>query len=123
MLQAIRGKDHFAADREAADKLVAAFPSVRLATRENRALLGRTVRYLAAEAGVRQFLDIGAGLPSADNVHEIAQSIVPSSRVVYADHDPMVLALRHSAARTPITVHTRTGPSPRPTPPLYINTD
>ena len=86
------GKDHFATDREAADKLLTAFPSVRVATRENRAFLGRAVRYLAAEAGVRQFLDIGAGLPSASNVHEIAQGTTPSSRVVYVDNDPLVLA-------------------------------
>jgi SAM-dependent methyltransferase len=86
------GKDHFATDREAADRLLTAFPSVRVATRENRAFLGRAVRYLAAEAGVRQFLDIGAGLPSASNVHEIAQGAAPSSRVVYVDNDPLVLA-------------------------------
>jgi hypothetical protein len=86
------GKDHFAADREAAEKVVAAFPSVRTATRENRAFLGRAVRYLAGEAGIRQFLDIGTGLPSASNVHEIAQSVAPSSRIVYVDNDPLVLA-------------------------------
>jgi hypothetical protein len=85
------GKDHFAADREAADKVLAAFPSVRTASRENRAFLGRAVRYLAGQAGIRQFLDIGTGLPSAGNVHEIAQSVAPSSRVVYADNDPLVL--------------------------------
>jgi hypothetical protein len=85
------GKDHFAADREAADRVLAAFPSVRTATRENRAFLGRAVRYLAAEAGIRQFLDIGTGLPTASNVHEIAQSVAPSSRVVYVDNDPLVL--------------------------------
>jgi hypothetical protein len=86
------GKDNFAADREAAEKVLAAFPSVRTATRENRAFLGRAVRYLAGEAGVRQFLDIGAGLPTASNVHEIAQDACPSARVVYVDNDPMVLA-------------------------------
>jgi hypothetical protein len=85
------GKDHFAADREAAAKVLAAFPSVRTASRENRAFLGRAVRYLAGQAGIRQFLDIGAGLPSAGNVHEVAQSVAPSSRVVYADNDPLVL--------------------------------
>jgi hypothetical protein len=86
------GKDNFAADRQAGDKLVAAFPSVRTATRENRAFLGRAVRYLAAEAGIRQFLDIGTGLPSASNVHEVAQRAAPSSRIVYVDNDPLVLA-------------------------------
>jgi hypothetical protein len=86
------GKDNFAADREAADKVLAAFSSIRIAARENRAFLGRAVRYLAAEAGIRQFLDIGTGLPSAGNVHEVAQGVAPSSRVVYVDNDPLVLA-------------------------------
>jgi hypothetical protein len=85
------GKDHFAADRETADKLLTAFPSMRTTARENRAFLGRAVRYLAGQAGIRQFLDIGTGLPSASNVHEVAQSVAPSSRVVYADNDPLVL--------------------------------
>jgi len=88
----IGGKNHFAADRETADKVIAAIPSVRSAARENRAFLGRAVRYLAAEAGIRQFLDIGTGLPSANNVHEVAQAVAPESRVVYADNDPLVLA-------------------------------
>jgi hypothetical protein len=65
---------------------------VRTAVRENRAFLGRAVRYLVAEAGIRQFLDIGTGLPSAGNVHEVAQAVAPESRVVYADNDPIVLA-------------------------------
>ena len=65
---------------------------VRTAGRENRAFLGRTVRYLAAEEGIRQFLDIGTGLPTTNNVHEVAQDVAPSSRVVYADNDPLVLA-------------------------------
>ncbi len=63
------------------------WPAVCTAVRENRAFLGRAVRYLAAEAGIRQFLDIGAGLPSADNVHEVAQAVAPESRVVYVDND------------------------------------
>jgi hypothetical protein len=86
------GKDNFAADREAVEKVQAAFPSIRTTARENRGFLGRAVRYLAGEAGIRQFLDIGTGLPSAGNVHEVAQSVAPSSRVVYADNDPLVLA-------------------------------
>jgi hypothetical protein len=86
------GKNHFAADRETADRLLASMPSLRTSARENRAFLHRTVRYLVAEAGVRQFLDIGTGLPTASNVHEVAQSIAPESRVVYVDNDPMVLA-------------------------------
>src|SRR5262249_30751193 len=69
------GKDHFAADRETATKALASMPSVRTGVRENRAFLGRAVRHLAAEAGIRQFLDVGTGLPSANNVHEVAQRV------------------------------------------------
>jgi S-adenosyl methyltransferase len=86
------GKDHFAVDRETAEKAIKAIPTGRTAARENRAFLGRTVRYLVAEAGIRQFLDIGTGLPSANNVHEVAQAVAPESRVVYVDNDPIVLA-------------------------------
>jgi hypothetical protein len=86
------GKNHFAADREIAEKALARVPAGRTAARENRAFLGRAVRYLAEEAGVRQFLDIGTGLPAAGNVHEVAQSTAPESRVVYVDNDPMVVA-------------------------------
>src|SRR5229473_2530589 len=85
------GKNHFAADRAAAEVLRNS-PSVRVAARENRAFLGRAVRYLAAEAGIRQFLDIGTGLPTTNNVHDVAQAAAPSARVVYADYDPLVLA-------------------------------
>ena len=88
----IGGKNHFAADRETAAKVLQNSPSTRTAARENRAFLGRAVRYLAAEAGIRQFLDIGTGLPTTSNVHEVAQAVAPSSRVVYTDNDPMVLA-------------------------------
>jgi hypothetical protein len=86
------GKNHYAADREVADKVLAGAPSARTGPRENRAFLGRAVRFLTAEAGIRQFLDIGTGLPTTDNVHEVAQRIAPSSRVVYVDNDPLVLA-------------------------------
>jgi hypothetical protein len=86
------GKNHFAADREVAEKSLASVPSGRTGAREQRAFLGRAVSYLAAEAGVRQFLDIGTGLPTTNNVHEVAQAIVPSARVVYVDNDPLVLA-------------------------------
>jgi len=86
------GKDHFAVDRETAERAIAAIPTGRTAARENRAFLGRAVRYLVAEAGIRQFLDIGTGLPSANNVHEVAQTAAPESRVVYVDNDPIVLA-------------------------------
>ena len=86
------GKNHFAADRELADKVLASTPSARTAARENRAFLGRAVRFLAAEAGIRQFLDIGTGLPTSSSVHQVAQAITPSARIVYADNDPLVLA-------------------------------
>jgi S-adenosyl methyltransferase len=85
------GKDHFAADRASGDEIEKAFPGARLAVRANRDVLGRMVTYLAGEAGVRQFLDIGTGLPTADNTHEVAQRIAPDSRVVYVDNDPLVL--------------------------------
>ena len=86
------GKNHFVADREMAEKVLALEPAARTTARENRAFLGRAVRYLVAEAGVRQFLDIGTGLPTTNNVHEVAQAVDPSARVVYADNDPLVLA-------------------------------
>ena len=85
------GKDHFAADRETAQQAMQSWGTVRTAVRENRAFLGRAVRYLVSEAGIRQFLDIGTGLPSANNVHEVAQAAAPESRVVYVDNDPVVL--------------------------------
>ena len=86
------GKDNFTADREAAAHILRSAPFARVMARENRAFLGRAVRFLAAEAGIRQFLDIGTGLPTTNNVHEVAQAIAPESRVVYADNDPLVLA-------------------------------
>jgi SAM-dependent methyltransferase len=85
------GKDNFAADREAADRMIAGGAKVLAGVRANRAFLGRAVRFLAEEAGIRQFLDIGTGLPSADNTHEVAQGIAPESRIVYVDNDPIVL--------------------------------
>ena len=85
------GKDNFAADQVAAEQVIDVRPQIRTDVRANRAFLGRAVRYLAADAGIRQFLDIGTGLPSADNTHEVAQSVVPDSRVVYVDNDPIVL--------------------------------
>ena len=86
------GENHFAVDREVAEKSIASHPTARIGAREQRAFLGRAVRYLAGEAGISQFLDIGTGLPTTDNVHEVAQAIVPSARVVYVDNDPLVLA-------------------------------
>jgi SAM-dependent methyltransferase len=86
------GKDNYAADRVAADAALEAWPALGFAARANRALLGRVVRYLAGEAGIRQFLDLGAGIPTAGNLHEVAQAIAPETRVVYVDYDPIVLA-------------------------------
>jgi S-adenosyl methyltransferase len=88
----IGGKNHFTADRVVADKALASWPAGRIGLRENRKFLGRVVKYLAAEAGIRQFLDIGSGLPATNNVHEVAQRAAPSSRVAYIDNDPMVIA-------------------------------
>ncbi|SDT37741.1 SAM-dependent methyltransferase [Actinoplanes derwentensis] len=85
------GKDNFAADRESGDLLAKSYPAARIAARANRAFLRRAVGYLTAEAGIRQFLDVGTGLPTADNTHEVAQRIAPDSRIVYVDHDPMVM--------------------------------
>jgi S-adenosyl methyltransferase len=86
------GKDNYAADWEAAEMAVAANPNILPGVRANRAFLRRAVEYLAGEAGIRQFLDIGTGLPTADNTHEVAQAIAPDARVVYVDNDPIVLA-------------------------------
>ena len=86
------GKDNFAADREVARQALAVAPSFRTAVRENRAFLGRAVRYLVEEAGITQFLDLGSGLPGVGNVHEVAQAVQPAARVVYVDNDPIVLA-------------------------------
>jgi len=95
------GKDNFPADRIAGDRVLAATPGLRYRVRANRAFLGRTVRYLAAQAGIRQFLDLGTGIPSANNTHEVAQRVAPDSRIVYVDNDPIVLqhaqALMNSA--------------------------
>jgi hypothetical protein len=85
------GKDNFAADREAAEQALAARPGLRGDARANRAFLARAVRYLTAEAGIRQFLDIGTGIPTANNTHQVAQAEAPTARVVYVDNDPMVL--------------------------------
>src|ERR1700749_543459 len=86
------GKDNFAADREAADAVIAVRPGIIRDIRENRKFLIRAVRYLAAEAGIRQFLDLGSGIPTSPNVHEAAQQAAPACRVVYVDNDPTWLA-------------------------------
>lgn len=86
------GKDNYAADRMAGDAVAETYPDIVTMARESRQFLIRVVRYLAGEAGIRQFLDIGTGLPTMQNTHEIAQSIAPDSRIVYVDNDPLVLA-------------------------------
>ncbi|HXZ71687.1 MAG TPA: SAM-dependent methyltransferase [Streptosporangiaceae bacterium] len=86
------GKDNFAADRAVAEAAMREDPNVVEGVRGNRAFLARAVRYLAGEAGVRQFLDIGTGIPAADNTHEVAQDVAPECRVVYVDNDPIVLS-------------------------------
>jgi len=85
------GKDNFAADREAGDEAYIAYPDMPSSVRANRAFLRRAVRFMA-ESGIRQFLDVGTGLPSVNNTHEVAQSVSPDCRVLYVDNDPMVLA-------------------------------
>jgi hypothetical protein len=87
----IGGKDNFAIDRAVGDQVRAVFPGIVDTARHQRAFLRRAVGYLAGEAGVRQFLDIGTGLPTADNTHEVAQRVAPACRVVYVDNDPLVL--------------------------------
>jgi hypothetical protein len=85
------GKDNFAVDRQLGDQIRGMYPEIVEIARVSRAFLVRAVRYLAVDAGVRQFLDIGTGLPTANNTHEVAQGIAPESRVVYVDNDPLVL--------------------------------
>jgi hypothetical protein len=104
------GRDNFAADRVAAKLAIAASPTVLPGVRANRRFLGRVVRYMAA-AGIRQFLDIGTGIPTAGNTHLVAQSIDPRARVVYVDNDPIVLS--HSMAMLKSTTM----------PPVYIHAD
>ena len=86
------GTDNYAADRAAAEEALKVYPEWAFTARANRAFLGRAVRYLAGEAGIRQFLDIGTGIPTAGNLHQVAQEIAPETRVVYVDYDPVVLA-------------------------------
>jgi hypothetical protein len=95
------GKDNFAADRQAAERVLEVMPAMALIARTGRDFLAVAVRYLAAEVGIRQFLDIGTGLPTASNTHEVAQSVAPEARVVYVDNDPIVL----THARALLTSH------------------
>ncbi|MGH3766527.1 MAG: SAM-dependent methyltransferase [Pseudonocardiaceae bacterium] len=85
------GKDHYPVDRKVGDQFCAIFPEIIPVARASRAFIARSVQYLAGEAGIRQFLDIGTGLPSANNTHEVAQQVAPDSRIVYVDNDPLVL--------------------------------
>jgi hypothetical protein len=86
------GKDNFAVDRAAGDQAIRAFPDIAVSARANRAFLARAVRFLAGEAGIRQFLDIGTGIPTGNNTHQVAQFVAPESRVVYVDNDPFILS-------------------------------
>ena len=86
------GKDNFAADRELGERTLQAYPNLVFSVRANRAFLARTVRFLAGERGIRQFLDIGTGIPTANNTHEVAQRAAPECRIVYVDNDPIVLS-------------------------------
>ena len=99
------GKDHYLADRRAAEEVIRTRPQVVAGARANRAFLARVVRYLAAECGIRQFLDIGTGLPAPDNTHQVAQAIAPDARIVYVDNDPLVLV--HARALLTSTPHGR----------------
>jgi O-methyltransferase involved in polyketide biosynthesis len=94
------GKDNYAVDREVGDEFLNIFPGQADIARHSRAFLSRAVRFLAEEAGIRQFLDIGTGLPTVDNTHEVAQRVAPESRIVYVDNDPMVLAHAQALLRT-----------------------
>ncbi|MFE9442052.1 SAM-dependent methyltransferase [Streptomyces sp. NPDC006602] len=85
------GKDHFDIDEQAAETVAAAYPGIFVCARENRAFMHRATRVLAQEHGIRQWLDIGTGIPTEPNLHQVAQSVVPEARVVYADNDPLVL--------------------------------
>jgi hypothetical protein len=97
------GKDWFPADEAAAKELLALVPEAHAGARENRAFLGRAVRYLAGEARIRQFLDVGTGMPTQGNVHEVAQAVDPDARVVYVDHDPVVHVHANALLAEPTT--------------------
>ncbi|MGW2560091.1 SAM-dependent methyltransferase [Streptomyces sp. NPDC001514] len=100
------GKDNYQIDRQVGDQVTGMFPSIGQVARADRAFLGRAVTFLAREAGVRQFLDIGTGLPTVDNTHEVAQRIAPDARIVYVDNDPIVLT--HARALLTSTPEGRT---------------
>src|SRR6266511_1225566 len=97
------GKDNYPVDREVGDQIRRLHPGIGDYARADRAFLARAVRYLAGEAGIRQFLDIGTGLPTVNNTHQVAQSVAPESRIVYVDNDPLVLV--HARALLTSTPH------------------
>ena len=99
----LSSKDNFPADRAAAEELLALVPEARAGARENRAFLGRVVRFLAREAGIRQFLDVGTGIPSQGNVHQVAHTVAPDARVVYVDNDPVVHVHANALLAKPAT--------------------
>ena len=99
------GKDNYPVDREAGDQFSQVFPNIVAVTRASRAFLTRAVEYLARDAQIQQFLDIGTGLPTADNTHEVAQRVAPASRIVYVDNDPVVLV--HRPGGVPLMVEKR----------------
>ena len=90
------GKDNFAADRDAAELVISSYPTILASVRAQREFLGRAVSYLVGEAGIWQFLDIGTGLPSAGNTHEVAQRVAPESRIVYVDNDRFKSGCAHA---------------------------
>src|SRR5690606_30177186 len=95
------GKDNYEIDRIVSEQILQAIPELPVLARTNREFLGRSVRYLAGEMGVRQFLDIGTGIPTSDNTHQVAQSVSPDCKVVYVDNDPVVLAHARALLRAP----------------------
>jgi hypothetical protein len=94
------GKDNFASDRQLGDVTIEAYPDIVRSVQTNRAFLARTVRFFAVELGIRQFLDIGTGIPTANNTHEVAQSVAPECRIVYVDNDPIVLVHAEALLRS-----------------------
>src|SRR3954466_13289134 len=94
------GKDHFEIDKQAAETVAAVYPAIFVCARENRAFMHRATRVLAREHGIRQWLDIGTGIPTEPNLHQVAQSVVPQARVVYADNDPLVLKYAETLMRS-----------------------
>lgn len=103
------GKDNYPVDREAVRQILRQWPEARLIARANRAFLRRAVRFLASEAGIRQFIDIGTGIPSAGNVHEVAAQVAPGTRVAYVDNDPIVHVSCQRAAHRQRHHHCRAG--------------